>query len=312
MPPPTALHPLRMVIDTDPGIDDALALLLAFESPELDVRSVVTVYGNTTLAHATRNAQVVAKWARSDVPVYAGADQPLIRPLAAAVETHGPSGLGEAWVPDAPPVEPNPEALLEALLREPEPVTLVTLGPLTNLAHALSRDAAAVRARVVSHIAMAGSLHAVGTATPESEFNVWCDPEAADLVLRAGMASRWVGLDVTRRLVLTAAEVERLDGSARRRWLRDALRQYVRFHREYEELDGCVINDPLIIAELLQPGIVRFEPVRLSVELTDGVHRGRTREAADGAAILAGVDTDAGAARALLDERVFRPEQNHD
>src|SRR5690606_34082216 len=109
-----------------------------FASPELDVRAVVTVYGNTTLAHGTRNASAIATWAGTAVPAIAGADRPLLRPLEVASETHGPSGLGEAVVPDAPPVRPNPLALLQALAAEPEPVTLVTLGPLTNLAHALT------------------------------------------------------------------------------------------------------------------------------------------------------------------------------
>ena len=304
--------PLRILIDTDPGIDDALALLLALESPELDVRAVVTVYGNTTLPHATRNAQAIAGWARSAVPVLAGADRPLARPLDVAAETHGPSGLGEAIVPDAPPVAANPLALLDALAAESEPVTLVTLGPLTNLAHALARNAALVHAKVASHIAMAGSLRARGTATARSEFNVWCDPEAAAAVLEAALPTRWVGLDVTRRLMLTAADVEALRETPRRRWLRDALRQYVRFHRAYEGLDGCVINDPLVIAELLRPGLLRFERARVQVELGDGIDRGRTRESDDGVRSWFAVDLDVSGAHALLTERVFTREHDDD
>ena len=299
----------RVVIDTDPGIDDALALLLALASPELEVGAVVTVYGNTTLAHATRNAVSIARWAGADLPVLAGAERPLVRPLTVAAETHGPSGLGEAVVPDAPPVQPDPGALLRVLARESRPVTLVTLGPLTNLAHALALDAATVHAKVESHIAMAGSLRARGTATALSEFNVWCDPEAADVVLRAGLPSRWVGLDVTRRLMMTAADVEALHETPRRRWLRDALRQYVLFHRAYEQLDGCVVNDPLVIAELLRPGVVRFERARIDVDMSDGLHRGRTCETIDGIAALFGIDADAGSAHQLLDERVFTHER---
>lgn len=310
--PATGTAPLRILIDTDPGIDDALALLLALASPELDVRAVVTVYGNTTLAHATRNAQAIAGWTRRAVPVLAGAERPLARRLDVAAETHGPSGLGEAIVPDAPPVEANPLALLEALSAEDGPVTLVTLGPLTNLAHALVRNAALVHAKVASHIAMAGSLRARGTATARSEFNVWCDPEAAATVLAATLPTRWVGLDVTRRLTMTVADVEALHETPRRRWLRDALRQYVRFHRAYEDFDGCVINDPLVIAELLQPGLLRFEPARVTVELGEGLDRGRTRESEDGVRAWFAVDLDASAAHALLRERVFTTEHDDD
>jgi purine nucleosidase len=300
--------PLRVVIDTDPGIDDALALLLALASPELDVRAILTVYGNTTLAHATRNAQAIVAWSRTTVPVIAGAERPLMRDLCVAAETHGPSGLGEAIVPGAPKVSANPDALLDALACEDGAITLVTLGPLTNLAAALARDPALVRAKVASHVAMAGSLHARGTATALAEFNVWCDPEAAQAVLSARLPGRWVGLDVTRRLVMTSADVEALGETPRRRWLRDALRQYVRFHRAYEGLDGCVVNDPLVIAELLRPGLVRFEGARVQVELGEGIDRGRTRQADDGAEVFFAADVDVEAAHALLHERVFAME----
>jgi inosine-uridine nucleoside N-ribohydrolase len=306
MLPPAA--PLRVVIDTDPGIDDALALLLAYASPELDVRAVVTVYGNTTLAHAARNAAAIARWADREPQVRPGADRPLVRPLQTAAETHGPSGLGEAVVPGAQPVEPDPLALLRVLAAEPEPVTLVTLGPLTNLAHALARDPATVHARVTAHLAMAGSLGARGTATPLSEFNVWCDPEAAAAVLAARLPSRWAGLDVTRQLFLTAADVEALHETPRRRWLRDALRQYVRFHRSYEAFDGCVINDPLVIAELVRPGTLRFEPLPLSIEQGEGPGRGRTRRDPGGVETFLATAVDAAAAHELLRTRVFTME----
>lgn len=304
------MAPLRVVIDTDPGIDDALALLLALASPELEVRAITTVYGNTTLAHATRNAEAIAGWAGRAVPVRAGADRPFARALEVAAETHGPSGLGEAVVPEAAPAEPDPLALLRAIEAEPEPVTLVTLGPLTNLAHALAEDAALVRGKVAAHIAMGGSLGARGTATAISEFNVWCDPEAAAAVLEARLPSRWAGLDVTRQLFMTAADVEALDGTPRRRWLRDALRQYVRFHRSYESFDGCVINDPLVIAELIRPGIVRFEPAPVVVGVDEGLHRGQTRRDPAGVPALFGVAADAESAHALLRQRVFTREED--
>jgi inosine-uridine nucleoside N-ribohydrolase len=299
--------PLPVVVDTDPGIDDVLALLLALESPELDVRAIVTVHGNATLAHATANARRLEGLVGRPLPIVAGADRPLARPVTIARETHGPRGLGHAVGEDEPeiPVEPDPGALLRVLAAESAPVTLVTLGPLTNLAHALLADAPLVRRRVAAHVAMAGTLRARGTQTPLAEFNVWCDPEAAQLVLDAGLGTRWVGLDATRQLTLSHDEVERLGATARDRWLRDALRFYVEFHRQYEQFEGCVINDPLAVAAVLRPGALEDEEVEVMVDLSDGVLRGRTYAAPGGRPARFAVRVDVPAVRALLDERVF-------
>ncbi|MFZ5624567.1 MAG: nucleoside hydrolase [Gemmatimonadota bacterium] len=299
---------LPVIIDTDPGIDDCLAILLALASPEVDVRALTIVYGNTTLANATRNAREIARRARSDVAIHPGADRPLERPLEIAAETHGESGLGYAAVPAATRVTPNPLALLEALEHERRPVTLVSLGPLTNLALALRHDAALVRDRLAAHVAMAGNLRTAGNTTRYSEFNVWCDPEAAAEVHAAGLGTAWVGLDVTRRVVLDAHEVEALgsgEPEEHRSWLRDALRFYVDFHRHREGLDGCVVNDPLLIAGLIRPGIIRYADVPMRVRLADDDERGRTAMDATGPAARCAVDVDAAAALDLLRERVF-------
>jgi purine nucleosidase len=272
----------QLIIDTDPGIDDCLALLLALTSPEIDVHTIVTVYGNTTLDNATRNAHEIVRRAGASVPVVAGSSGPLERPLVTAVETHGESGLGYASVPAPEPVEPDPEALLKVVAALEDPITLVTLGPLTNLAIAIEADPTLMRMRIRRHLAMAGNLAARGNTTPHGEFNTWCDPEAADRVLRAHLGTQWVGLDVTRQLLLTAGEVEQLDRTERERWIRDALRFYVEFHRDFEEFDGCVINDPLLIAQLLRPGTLTFKEVGVRVHLGEGDDRGRIVEEDDG------------------------------
>lgn len=298
--------PLPVIIDSDPGIDDCLALLLALASPELRLLAVTTAYGNTTLANATRNAAEILRRGGSALAPEPGADRPLARPLVTAAETHGASGLGWAALPPAAEVRPRPDALLRALQRAPEPVVLVTLGPLTNLAAALDAAPALVRSRVARHLAMAGNLAAAGNTTATSEFNAWCDPEAAARVHAAGLGTEWVGLDVTRKMVLTAHEVESLGGTGRRGWLRDALRQYVAFHREYERLDGCVVNDPLLVVELVRPGTLTLTEVPMEVVLTDGDERGRTavRHGAAPARFATAVDADA--ALGLLRERVLR------
>ena len=278
--------PVPVIVDTDPGIDDALALLLAARWPKCDLRAVSVVYGNTTLDLGTRNSKLVLSRAPSSATVSAGADRPLRRPLVTAKETHGPDGLGDHQLGAAPPMAPWPAALLRTLESQPGPVTLVTLGPLTNLAHALRFDAGLVRSRVARHVAMAGSLGARGTASPAAEFNVWCDPEACDEVLRAGLPTELVGLDVTRQLVITAAAVAKLathqDPEAC--WLGRLLGFYVRFHDEYEGLQGAVINDPLAIALAVEPAWGTAEPTGVQVDLGDGDNRGRTAPAPPGQA----------------------------
>jgi purine nucleosidase len=225
-----------------------------------------------------------------------------------AHETHGESGLGYAAVPPAGVILDFVRPLERLLAEQTSPVTLVTLGPLTSLALALRRDPDLVRAKVVRHIAMVGTLEAKGNTTPLSEFNAWCDPEALQTVLQAELPSELVGLDVTRQLVLDAADVARLGrtGAPFARWLHDALRFYVEFHREHEGLEGCVINDVLPIAALVQPDTVTFEPLRVAVDTADDERRGRTRVAPDGAQVLVATKVRIPAIRALLSERVFR------
>jgi inosine-uridine nucleoside N-ribohydrolase len=270
--------PVPIVIDTDPGIDDALALLLAARWPKCALKTVTTTYGNNTLDATTRNAKHVLGRAGVSVMVLQGAARPLSRALITAKETHGDSGLGDHSLPSPPPVAPSPSAIRDALHAAGEGITLITLGPLTNLALALRNDAAFVKSRVARHVAMGGNLEAAGNTGPHSEFNVWCDPEAADFVFRANLGTELVGLDVTRQLVVPAAAVHKLathkDEDAK--WLGRLLGFYVRFHHEVEGLKGAVINDPLAIALAIEPSWGTAESVAVRVDLSDGELRGRT------------------------------------
>ncbi len=302
--PDSAQDPI--VIDTDPGIDDVVTLALAARSAGLAIRAVTTTYGNTRLECATRNARTILELAdRSDVPVFAGSARPLARPLVTAPETHGESGVGYAPVADPTPDDgvPNEHVLLDVLRSVPEPLTLITLGPLTNLAHALDRDANLVLARVHRHIGMFGNIAERGNTNRWADFNAWCDPEATDQVLRAGLDTYMVGLDVTRQMVLTTAEVERLASSSDRLvgWLGQALRFYVEFHRQQEHVDGCVVNDVLTVGELLSPGLLTPKELRLTASLDDGEHRGHTLVSQDGVPVTVAMDIDTGRMRALLD-----------
>ena len=306
---PESRAPTPVIIDTDPGIDDCLALLLALNSPELDVRGISVSYGNTTIENAFRNAVEILRKAKRPppppvrVPLGIGARRPLKRQLQVADDTHGPSGLGYAELPPAGVILDYVRPLERMLQAQPQPVTLVTLGPVTSLALVLRANPGLVREKVSRHVAMIGTIEATGTQTRYSEFNAWCDPEALATVLAAEIPTEMIGLDVTRRIVIKGNEVERLAQSST--WLYDALRFYVEFHRKQEGLDGAVINDVLAIAYLLQPEILTFSDLRLSVNLEDGPSRGRTKLDAKGSFTRVAMEVQAPPVRRLLFERVL-------
>jgi len=269
---------LPLVIDTDPGIDDSLALILAVRARAARLLAISASYGNATLDTTTRNARLVLRRAGAMAPVFPGADRPLVRPLITAKETHGGDGLGDHRLPPAESVTPTSTAILDALRAAGGPVTLVTLGPLTNLALALRNDPAFLRSRVTRHVAMGGNIAAAGNSGGLAEFNVWCDPEAAAEVFAARLGTELVGLDVTRRLVVPAAAVHKLASHAdeEARWLGSLLGFYVRFHQEYEGLPGAIINDPLAVALALEPAWGSADTVPLTVSLAEQTGRGET------------------------------------
>jgi pyrimidine-specific ribonucleoside hydrolase len=250
--------PLPVVLDADTGIDDAVALALAARSPELRLVAVTATYGNACLTDTASNARrVLALAGRPEIPVLPGAERPLVRPPPGPSEKHGERGIGYApggWDGGAAGrISPQPDALLRVLAATPEPVVLLSLGPLTNLALALDRDEAMVRARVRRHLAVIDG--------ERTDFNSSADPEAADRVFAAGLSTEVVAPAVTRRLVLTGAAVTRL-GTSREplvRWLTDALRWYVEVHERLHGLDGCWVHDAVAVAEAVWPGTLDFE-----------------------------------------------------
>jgi inosine-uridine nucleoside N-ribohydrolase len=203
----------------------------------------------------------------------------------------------------------NPAVLLDVLAAADRPVTLVTLGPLTNVAHAFEADTELLRSRVSRHLGMFGNLHERGNTNRWADFNAWSDPEATRAVLQAGLSSVMVGLDVTRKMTLGGADVERLAASADAltAWLGSALRFYVEFHRAQERLQGCVVNDVLPLGELLAPGLLTLAQLPLDVKLDDGEHRGHTVESPAGAVTQVAVEVDVPTMRKLLG-RVFTEE----
>ena len=308
---------MRVIIDTDPGIDDSVALALAIHSPELDIAAITTTYGNTTVARATRNThQLLARLdAGRRFPIHPGADRPLLRPLAAAADTHGEDGLGYAEIDleeEIGDVE-APQAILRLAAESATPITLICLGPLTNLALALALDRALLRRQVTEIVLMGGEPYAHGNVTPVSEFNFWCDPEAAHMVLHGGIPIRMVGLNVTRRMVLTRRAVDVLANSAvpLLHWWGDMLRFYEEFHRLHEGLEGCVINDPLAVALAFAPELAEERSMHVDVSRHDDLTRGQSlcdRHGFLGRPANARVYTSARWADALqlVNERVFQ------
>jgi inosine-uridine nucleoside N-ribohydrolase len=301
-----------VLIDCDPGHDDAIALLLALASPELDVRGVTTVAGNTTLERTTANAIRVLEFVgRGDVPVAAGADRPLVREPYAAVYVHGESGLDG---PALPPPRGAPSSLhavdflAERVLSSPRPVTLIPTGPLTNVAMLLAMRPETVE-RVERIVLMGGSI-AEGNVTPAAEFNVWADPEAAARVLDSGIDVTMIGLDVTHQALVTAADAERLRALGRTgTMVAELLAFFSRFHAETYGFDGAPVHDAVAVAEVVRPGLVETLDLHVDVERGSELCRGRTvvdrwRRTGNAANARVGVGIDREAFVDLLTERL--------
>ena len=271
---------IPIILDCDPGHDDALAIALAVARPELHLLAITTVAGNAPLDRTTRNAlRVLTLLGRTDIPVAAGAEQPLMRELLAQVQFHGDSGLDGADLPE-PAVGPVPIGALElasALLREAgEPVTLVATGPLTNVA-LLLRAAPSLRHRIAAISLMGGSL-GEGNTTAAAEFNMWTDPEAAAIVFGSGIPIRMAGLDVTHQALVLPADIARLAGLGTRpgRVFADLMRFFAIHHRDRYGWGGPPIHDAIAVAWLVEPDLVGSATLRIDVETTGEHTRGRT------------------------------------
>src|SRR4029077_19736114 len=301
-----------IILDCDPGHDDAIALLLALASPEVEVLGVTTVHGNQTVEKTTANALRVLDLAgRGDIPVAAGAERPLERVLAVASHVHGESGL------DGPALPPPSRAavaegagafMLRTIESSPVPVTLVPTGPLTNIAALLGCTGGANVERIVL---MGGSI-AEGNMTPAAEFNIWADPEAADAVFHAGIDTTMIGLDVTHRALTTPALQERLRSvGAAGAFVADLIDFFTVYHRETYGWEGAPIHDAVAVAQVIRPGIVTTVERNVEVELESDLCRGRTvvdrwnrTSRAPNAHI--GIELDAEAFFELLVERITR------
>lgn len=272
----------KIIIDTDPGQDDAVAILLALASPELEVLGITCVAGNVPLALTSKNARVVCELAgRPDIKVFAGCDRPLVRPLVTAEYVHGKTGLDGIALPE-PGMALQPghavDFLIETLRREPAgTVTLCPLGPLTNIATAMQK-APDIAPRIAEIVLMGGAYFEVGNTTPAAEFNIHVDPQAAEIVFHSGVPLVVLPLDATHQVLTNRARIEAFRGLGTP--LGHAVASWTdffeRFDMEKYGSEGAPLHDPCVIAYLLEPGLFEGRHINVEIETTSELTMGMT------------------------------------
>ena len=277
------MPPRKIIIDTDPGQDDAVAILLAFGAPdELEVLGITAVAGNVPLALTQKNARIVCELAgRRDVPVFSGCDAPLSRTLVTAEHVHGKTGLDGPVLDD--PTMPLADGhavdfIIETLKREADgTVTLVPMGPLTNIAQAFRRAPEIVN-HVQEIVLMGGAYFQVGNITPAAEFNIYVDPEAAEIVFKSGVPLVVMPLDVTHKALVTAPRVEafRTLGNRVGELVAAWTDFFERFDKEKYGSPGAPLHDPCTIAYLLEPQLFTGRHVNVEIEVHSDLTRGMT------------------------------------
>jgi inosine-uridine nucleoside N-ribohydrolase len=306
------MTPTPIILDCDPGHDDAIALLLAIASPEVELIGVTTVAGNTTIDKATNNALRILELAgRSDIPVYRGANRPFIRPQDVAAHVHGESGLDGPALPQPSGREQELHAvdyLAQEIRARDGKVTLVPTGPLTNigLLFALHPDVRPER------LVIMGGAIGEGNRTPAAEFNIWADPEAAQRVFLEGLDTTMVGLDVTHRALITDAHTEHMRGAGRvGEVVAELMDFYARFHKSrYPDLEGSPMHDPVCVAHVIDPSLMTVLDAFIDVDCSGGPSWGRTnvdwrgREHFGAPNAKVGVDIDGERFAELIVERI--------
>ena len=296
-----------IILDCDPGHDDAIAILLALASPEVELVAITTTHGNQTLEKTTANALKVLELAgRSDVPVARGSELPLTRELTVADHVHGESGLDGPELPD-PTAQPVDDEAVSFLAGQLGPgVVLVPTGPLTNIARLLDEHPDARPERIV----LMGGAIGLGNITPAAEFNIWADPEAAAAVFASGIEITMVGLDVTHEAIVGPERTERLrarDGIGR--VVAELIDFYSGYHRETYGWDGPPVHDALAVAAVIRPELLETAHRHVAIDTESELSRGRTvvdlysrTDAPPNVHVAVGVDAEA--FLDLLEERI--------
>lgn len=275
--------PRDLIIDTDPGADDVVALFLAMASPEeLKIRAITTVAGNVRLDKTSRNARLAREWAgREDIPVYAGAGRPLVRTPIYAANVHGEEGLTGVAVhePRQPLANGNAvQYLIDTLdAAEPHSITLAMLGPQTNLALALIQKPEIVKG-IKEVVVMGGAHFNGGNITPVAEFNLYADPHAAEVVLASGVKLTYLPLDVTHKIITSDARLKQLAavGNDASHKVVDILNAYIQYDIDKYGMTGGPVHDATVIAYLLDPGLFSGRQVHMSVDSREGPTFGQT------------------------------------
>lgn len=273
--------PRKIIIDTDPGQDDAVGILLALASPELEVLGITTVAGNVPLERTKYNARVVVELAGKTTPVYAGCDRPMVRPLVTAEHVHGKTGLDGADLPEPSlPLQDQHavDFIIETLRREaPGTVTLCPMGPLTNIATAFTKAPDIVE-RVAEIVLMGGAYFEVGNITPAAEFNIYVDPEAAEIVLKSGRPVVIMSLDVTHKALTSKAWISEMRalgtpvGTAVAGWTDF----FERFDVTKYGSEGAPLHDPCVIVWLLKPELFTGRHINVEIETKSELTLGMT------------------------------------
>ncbi len=275
-------EPRKIIIDTDPGQDDAVAILLALGSPEFEILGITAVAGNVPLKLTEKNARKICELAgRPDIKVYAGAIRPLVRELVTAEEVHGKTGLNGPELPEPTMKLQEQHAvdyLVETLMREEAgTITLCPLGPLTNIALAMIREPR-IAPRIKEIVLMGGGFFEGGNVTPSAEFNIYVDPHAADVVLRSGVPIVMMPLDVTHKALTTTKRIDAFRGLGTR--VGTAIAQMLEFFERYDEgkygTDGGPLHDPCVIAYLLKPDLFKGRFCNVTVEMSSELTMGMT------------------------------------
>jgi len=273
--------PKQIIIDTDPGIDDALAILLALASPELSLEGLSIVHGNCSLEQATRNGLSILELVHAEhIPLARGCELPLVQPSLLAPETHGNTGLGYAKLPEPrikPVVQHGCDFLIEKVMSNPGEITLVAIGPLTNVAMAIRKEPKLAKS-LKELVIMGGAIRHEGNTTALGEFNVYVDPHAAHIVFHSEIPMTLVPLDVTYQCILTSPDVERLlkINSPIPKFIRETTGFYMRYHDEYQNIKGCIVNDPLALALTFAPELCNYQELPVEVDISGGVSMGKT------------------------------------
>lgn len=274
------MNPKRIIIDTDPGVDDALAILLALASSEIKLEALTTTHGNVTVGKATRNALAVLELADAkQIPVARGSELALIQPFRESDLVHGSRGIGNAKLPE-PQIHPISQHavdyLIERALAEPGELSIFPIGPLTNIAMAVRREPRFAEA-VPELVIMGGAINEGGNATPLAEFNIWADPHAAHIVFHSGIPITLIPLDVTHQCLLREEHITRLlkIDSPISGFISEAVEVYMKFSLE-RGYAGSALHDPLTLATILEPGLLGLKEHFVDVDISGGVSIGKT------------------------------------